>query len=116
MAKAAKSLKRVSFELVGNAPFIVFEDADLEAAVDGAIAIKYLRVGGQSCICANRIYVQETIAEKFIAGFVDKAKKLKIVSGFEPGVHLGPLINETARNKGLEDYLEVKSVVVNLPQ
>ena len=99
MAKAAKSLKRVSFELGGNAPFIVFEDADLEAAVDGAIAIKYMRVGGQSCICANRIYVQETIAEQFIAAFVAKAKKLKIGSGVDSGVHLGPLINETARQK-----------------
>ena len=99
MQQAAQSLKRVSFELGGNAPFIVFEDADLEAAVDGAIAIKYLRVGGQSCICANRIYVQETIAQEFIAAFVNQAKKLKIGSGFEPGVHLGPLINETARKK-----------------
>ncbi len=99
MAKAAKSLKRVSFELGGNAPLIVFEDADLEAAVEGAIAIKYLRVGGQSCICANRIYVQDTIAEQFINAFVDKAKKLRIGSGFDPGVHLGPLINETARQK-----------------
>ena len=99
MAQAAKSLKRVSFELGGNAPFIVFEDADLEAAVEGAIAIKYLRVGGQSCICANRIYVQETIAEEFIAAFIAKAKELKIGSGFAPGVQLGPLINETARQK-----------------
>lgn len=99
MQKAAKSLKRVSFELGGNAPFMVFEDADLEAAVDGAIAIKYLRVGGQSCICANRIYVQDSIAEQFIATFIDKAQKLKIGSGFEPGVHLGPLINEAARTK-----------------
>ena len=99
MQKAAKSLKRVSFELGGNAPFMVFEDADLQAAVDSAIAIKYLRVGGQSCICANRIYVQDSIAEQFIAMFIDKAKKLKIGSGFEPGVHLGPLINEAARKK-----------------
>ena len=99
MEKAAKSLKRVSFELGGNAPFIVFEDADLEAAVDGAIAIKYLRVGGQSCICANRIYVQESIAKQFIAAFIAKAKQLKIGSGFEAGVHLGPLIDETARQK-----------------
>ena len=99
MEKSAKSLKRVSFELGGNAPFIVFEDADLEAAVDGAIAIKYLRVGGQSCICANRIYVQDSIAEEFIAAFIAKAKKLKIGSGFEAGVHLGPLIDETAREK-----------------
>ena len=99
MEKAAKSLKRISFELGGNAPFIVFEDADLEAAVDGAIAIKYLRVAGQSCICANRIYVQESIADKFTAAFIDKAQKLKIGSGFEAGVDLGPLIDETARNK-----------------
>ena len=99
MAKAAKSLKRVSFELGGNAPFIVFEDADLEAAVDDAISIKYLRVGGQSCICANRIYVQEAIADKFIAAFITKVKKLKVGSGFETGVNLGPLINETARKK-----------------
>ncbi len=99
MERAAKSLKRISFELGGNAPFIVFEDADVEAAADDAIAIKYLRVGGQSCICANRIYVQQSIAKQFIAAFVEKAKKLKIGSGFEPGVHLGPLINETARKK-----------------
>ncbi|ELS03820.1 NAD-dependent aldehyde dehydrogenase [Xenococcus sp. PCC 7305] len=99
MAKAAKSLKRVSFELGGNAPFIVFDDADLEAAVDDAIAIKYLRVGGQSCICANRIYVQQTIAQKFVTAFVAKTKKLKIGSGFKAGVHCGPLINETARKK-----------------
>ena len=99
MEKAAKSLKRISFELGGNAPFIVFEDADLEAAVEGAIAIKYLRVGGQSCICANRIYVQESIAEQFIAAFIEKAKQLKIGSGFDSGVHLGPLIDETAKQK-----------------
>lgn len=99
MGQAAKSLKRVSFELGGNAPFIVFEDADLEAAVDGAIAIKYLRVGGQSCICANRIYVQDTIAKEFIETFVAKAQTLKVGSGFEAGVNLGPLINEAARTK-----------------
>lgn len=99
MAKAANSLKRVSFELGGNAPFIVFDDADLEAAVEGAIAIKYLRVGGQSCICANRIYVQESIAQEFIAAFIAKAKKLKVGSGFEQGVDLGPLINQAASNK-----------------
>ena len=99
MKQAAQSLKRVSFELGGNAPFIVFEDADLDAAVDGAIAIKYLRVGGQSCICANRIYLQDTIAQDFIEAFVAKAQTLKVGSGFETGVNLGPLINEAARTK-----------------
>ncbi len=99
MEQAAKSIKRISFELGGNAPFIVFDDAELEAAVDGAIAIKYLRVGGQSCICANRLYVQESIAERFIVAFVDKVKTLKSGPGFESGMQVGPLINEQARQK-----------------
>ncbi|MGK7905692.1 MAG: NAD-dependent succinate-semialdehyde dehydrogenase [Synechococcus sp.] len=99
MELAAKSIKRVSFELGGNAPFIVFEDADLDAAVAGAIAIKFLRVGGQSCICANRIYVQESIAERFITAFIEKAKDLKLGPGFGPGIQVGPLINERARQK-----------------
>ena len=63
MERAARQLKRLSFELGGNAPFIVFDDADLDAAVEGAVAIKFLRVGGQSCICANRIFVQRGIAD-----------------------------------------------------
>ncbi|HEV8661523.1 MAG TPA: NAD-dependent succinate-semialdehyde dehydrogenase [Candidatus Methylomirabilis sp.] len=99
MEKAAKQIKRISFELGGNAPFIVFADADLGAAVEGAVAIKYLRVGGQSCICANRIYVQETIADRFIPAFVEKVKALKVGPGFEPGMQVGPLINEEARKR-----------------
>ncbi|MDJ0713589.1 MAG: NAD-dependent succinate-semialdehyde dehydrogenase [Prochloraceae cyanobacterium] len=99
MQQAAKSIKRVSFELGGNAPFIVFDDANLEVAAEEAVAIKYLRVGGQSCICANRIYVQENIAEQFIAAFIEKAKTLKLGVGFESGVQIGPMINEAARQK-----------------
>ncbi|MBI4391860.1 MAG: NAD-dependent succinate-semialdehyde dehydrogenase [candidate division NC10 bacterium] len=99
MEKAAKQIKRISFELGGNAPFIVFEDADLSAAVEGAVAIKYLRVGGQSCICANRLYVQESIAGRFIPAFVEKVKALKVGPGFEPGMQVGPLINEETRKK-----------------
>ena len=99
MEQAAKSIKRLSFELGGNAPFIVFDDANLEAAVEGAIAIKYLRVGGQSCICANRIYVQENIAEQFIAAFIEKAKTLKLGPGFETDVQIGSMINQAARQK-----------------
>ncbi|MFQ5897958.1 MAG: NAD-dependent succinate-semialdehyde dehydrogenase [Candidatus Methylomirabilia bacterium] len=99
MERAAKQLKRLSFELGGNAPFIIFEDADLDAAVEGAVAIKFLRVGGQSCICANRILVQESIADRFIPAFVDRVKALRVGPGFEPGAQVGPLINEETRKK-----------------
>ncbi len=99
METAARSIKRLSFELGGNAPFIIFDDADLKAAVEGSVAMKFLRVGGQSCICANRIYVQRGIAERFLPAFVEAVKKLKVASGFEPGAQIGPLINEDTRAK-----------------
>ncbi len=99
MENAAKQIKRLSFELGGNAPFIVFEDADLPAAVEGAVAMKYLRVGGQSCICANRIYVQRSVADRFVPAFIDAVKRLKVAPGFEPGAQIGPLINEETRAK-----------------
>src|SRR3989442_941339 len=99
METAARQIKRLSFELGGNAPFIIFDDADLEPAVDGAVAMKFLRVGGQSCICANRIYVQRGIAERFIPAFIDAVKRLKVAPGFEPGAQVGPLINEETRAK-----------------
>src|SRR5213078_2086062 len=78
MAGASQQLKRVSFELGGNAPFIVFDDADLAPAADGAVGIKFLRVAGQSCICANRLYVQESIAAKFIPMFIERVNALKV--------------------------------------
>ena len=93
MAGASQHLKRVSFELGGNAPFIVFDDADLPAAADGAVAIKFLRVAGQSCICANRVYVQESVAERFLPMFVERTKALKVAPGFDSGAQIGPLIN-----------------------
>jgi len=93
MAGASQQLKRVSFELGGNAPFIVFEDADLAAAADGAVAIKFLRVAGQSCICANRVYVQQSIADRFIPMFVERVKALRVAPGFDAGAQIGPLIN-----------------------
>lgn len=99
MGGAATHLKRVSFELGGNAPFIVFEDANLEKAVEAAIGIKFLRVGGQSCICANRIFVQDKIAEQFTAAFVERAKQLVVGDGFESGVQIGPLIGQNALDK-----------------
>jgi succinate-semialdehyde dehydrogenase/glutarate-semialdehyde dehydrogenase len=99
MQAAARSLKRVSFELGGNAPFAVFDDADLDAAVEGAVAIKFLRVGGQSCICANRIFVQETVADRFVPRFVEAVRALRVGPGFEPGVVVGPLIYEETRKQ-----------------
>src|SRR5207245_6192610 len=96
MKQAADQIKRISFELGGNAPFIVFDDADFDKALEGAIAMKFLRVGGQSCICANRIFVQETIAERFIPAFVERTKARKVGTGCEPGMQVGPLINEEA--------------------
>jgi succinate-semialdehyde dehydrogenase/glutarate-semialdehyde dehydrogenase len=105
MEQAAKHIKRISFELGGNAPFIVFDDADFDKALEGAVAMKFLRVGGQSCICANRIYVQETIADRFIPAFVEKTNALKVGPGFEPGMQVGPLINEEAR-KSMQHFVE----------
>ncbi len=99
MEAAARQIKRLSFELGGNAPFIVFEDCDRTAAVEGAVAMKFLRVGGQSCICANRIYVQRGVADRFIPAFIDAVKRLKVAPGFEPGAQVGPLINEDTRAK-----------------
>ena len=99
MAQAAAQLKRVAFELGGNAPFIVFDDADLDRAVHNAVAIKYLRVGGQSCICANRIYVHRPIAEAFLARFTEAVRAIKVGSGFDPGVQVGPLINAETLEK-----------------
>src|SRR5437773_12094618 len=93
MAGASQQLKRVSFELGGNAPFIVFDDADLAPAADGAAGIKFLRVAGQSCIGANRLYVQESIAAKLIPMFIDRVNALKVAPGFEAGPQVGPLIN-----------------------
>jgi len=105
MRGAAEQLKRVSFELGGNAPFIVFDDADFDAAVEAAVAIKYLRVAGQSCICANRIYVQQSIADRFTKAFVEKVKAIKVGSALEPGALVGPLINQETLDKvsGLVD-------------
>ncbi len=99
MKRAASQLKRVSFELGGNAPFIIFEDADFDKAVEGAVAMKFLRVAGQSCICANRIFVQEGIAERFVQAFAARTEALKVGPGFEPGMQVGPLINEDARRR-----------------
>lgn len=98
MAQCAPTLKKLSLELGGNAPFIVFDDADLEAAAEGLIASKF-RNAGQTCVCANRIYVQESIKERFLDIFVKKVEALKVGDGMKEGVDIGPLINKAGLEK-----------------
>ena len=95
MAQSAETIKKLSLELGGNAPFIVFDDADLDTAVAGALAAKY-RNNGQTCVCANRIYVQSGIYEDFARRLSEEVARLTLGDGFEPGVTLGPMINEAA--------------------
>ncbi|WP_298633691.1 NAD-dependent succinate-semialdehyde dehydrogenase [uncultured Umboniibacter sp.] len=95
MAQCAQTVKRTSMELGGNAPFIVFDDADLDAAVAGAMMSKY-RNAGQTCVCANRLLVHESVAEAFTAKLVAAVAKLKMGDGFGDGVTLGPLVDEKA--------------------
>jgi succinate-semialdehyde dehydrogenase/glutarate-semialdehyde dehydrogenase len=98
MAQSAPTVKKLSLELGGNAPFIVFDDADLDSAVEGAIASKY-RNAGQTCVCANRIYVQEGVYDAFVQKFAAKVQALKVGNGFEEGVVQGPLIEDAAVEK-----------------
>ncbi|MEZ2346675.1 NAD-dependent succinate-semialdehyde dehydrogenase [Terriglobus sp. RCC_193] len=98
MAQCAPSIKKLSLELGGNAPFLVFEDADLDAAVEGAMQSKY-RNSGQTCVCANRLYVQESIYKQFAEKLCDAVRKLKVGVGTEADVMQGPLINESAVRK-----------------
>ena len=98
MRQCADTVKKMSLELGGNAPFIVFDDADLDAAVAGVMASKY-RNAGQTCVCANRIYVQDGVYDAFAAKMADAVSALKVGDGFEDGVSQGPLINEAAIEK-----------------
>jgi succinate-semialdehyde dehydrogenase / glutarate-semialdehyde dehydrogenase len=98
MAQSAPTIKKLSLELGGNAPFIVFDDADIDSAVEGAIASKY-RNAGQTCVCANRLYVQEGVYDEFVQRFAAKVKGLKVGNGFEEGVVQGPLIEDAAVEK-----------------
>jgi len=103
MKQAADQVMRTSMELGGNAPFIVFNDADLDAAVEGAMISKY-RNNGQTCVCANRIYVQSGVYDAFAAKLVDAVKALHVGDGFEDGVDAGPLINQAAVEK-VQDHI-----------
>ncbi len=98
LRQSATTVKKLSLELGGNAPFIVFDDADLDAAVEGAIASKY-RNAGQTCVCANRIYIQDSVYDAFAKKFVEKVSKMKVGAGIESGVVIGPLIDNSAVEK-----------------
>ncbi|WP_250514629.1 NAD-dependent succinate-semialdehyde dehydrogenase [Caballeronia sp. INDeC2] len=103
-AQSASTVKKVSLELGGNAPFIVFDDADIDAAVEGALASKY-RNSGQTCVCTNRFYVHERVYDAFAAKLADAVGKLKVGRGTHSGVALGPLINQAAVLK-VESHIE----------
>jgi succinate-semialdehyde dehydrogenase/glutarate-semialdehyde dehydrogenase len=104
---AAKTCTRLSLELGGNAPLLVFADADLDKAVDGAIITKF-RNTGQSCIASNRIYVERSIHDAFVEKFVARTKSLKVGYGLEEGVEIGPLIDEAGRDAALQFVEDAK--------
>ncbi|MDF3935911.1 NADP-dependent succinate-semialdehyde dehydrogenase [Pseudomonas citronellolis] len=103
MAECAKDIKKVSLELGGNAPFIVFDDADLDAAVDGALVSKY-RNNGQTCVCANRLYIQDGVYDAFVEKLKAAVARLSIGNGLENGVTTGPLIDAKAVAK-VEEHI-----------
>ncbi|WFB56632.1 NAD-dependent succinate-semialdehyde dehydrogenase [Paenibacillus sp. BR1-192] len=107
MAGASANVKKISLELGGHAPFIVTDQADLDHAAAGLISSKF-RNGGQTCVCANRVYVQAGIAEKFAAKFTELVKQLKVGSGMEEGVDIGPLINREAVDKVVRQIKDAK--------
>lgn len=99
--EAANQMKRVSMELGGHSPFIVFEDADIDKAVDGAMQSKF-RNAGQTCVCANRVYVQKSVQKEFEQKLIKKVKELKVGNGLETGTKIGPLIDDAAVKKQIE--------------
>src|SRR5690606_4588655 len=103
LKQCAGTVKRTSMELGGSAPFIVFDDADLDAAADGALASKY-RHAGQACVCPNRILVQSGVYDAFAEKLAERVRKMKIGNGMEPGVNIGPLIDEATVAKA-EDHI-----------
>lgn len=104
MRQCSDQIKRISFELGGNAPFIVFDDADIDAAVDGAIQAKF-RNAGQTCVSANRLYVQASVYAEFAEKFTDRVRKQRVGDGFDPDVAVGPLIDAQALAK-IESHVE----------
>ena len=98
MEQSAGTMKRLSLELGGNAPFIIFNDADLDLAIEGVMASKF-RNGGQKCVCANRIYVQAGVYDAFAEKLAAVVGNMKLGDGFDEGVEIGPMINERMRQQ-----------------
>jgi succinate-semialdehyde dehydrogenase/glutarate-semialdehyde dehydrogenase len=107
--QAGDSVKKLSLELGGHAPVLVFDDADLDQAVNGTLIAKF-RNTGQSCIAANRMYVQRSISDKFIPALVEGTSQLKVGNGLDEGVEIGPLINKEALDRALEHIEKAKSL------
>ncbi len=107
-AQCAATMKRLSLELGGNAPFLVFDDADLDRAVEGALAAKY-RNSGQTCVCANRFYVQAGVYDEFARRFTERVRGLKVGNGLDPDVRQGPLINQAAVDKALAHVADARA-------
>jgi len=103
MRQSADSIKKISLELGGNAPFLVFEDADIDAAVEGAMISKF-RNGGQTCVCTNRFYVQDAVYDEFVGKLADRVAALKVGDGLADGTQIGPLIDDAAVAK-VEEHL-----------
>lgn len=103
MGQCAQGIKKMSLELGGNAPFIVFDDANIDAAVEGAMIAKY-RNAGQTCVCANRIFVHQAVHDEFVEKFVKAVSVLKVGDGMKDGVNIGPLVSNAAKGK-VEDHL-----------
>ncbi len=114
LEKSANQVKKVSLELGGNAPFIVFEDADIDAAVDGCMASKF-RNAGQTCICTNRIFVHESIHDDFVTKLSIKINTLKLGDGLEEGTQVGPMINEAAIVKDEAILADAKAKGASIP-
>jgi succinate-semialdehyde dehydrogenase/glutarate-semialdehyde dehydrogenase len=107
-AQCAPTVKKLSFELGGNAPFIVFDDADLDSAVDGAMVSKY-RNAGQTCVCANRLYVQDGVYDTFVEKLIARARTINVGNGFETSVTQGPMIDEQAIAKLERHVVDAKA-------
>ncbi|MFV0575227.1 MAG: NAD-dependent succinate-semialdehyde dehydrogenase [Vibrio sp.] len=105
--QCASTIKRTSMELGGNAPFVVFDDADIDSAVQGAMASKF-RNAGQTCVCANRFYVQDAVYDEFVAKLVEAVDKLKVGSGLDESTDIGPLISMEAKQRVMDLIEEAK--------
>ncbi|MDF5479430.1 aldehyde dehydrogenase family protein, partial [Vibrio parahaemolyticus] len=118
MKQASDSVKAVSMELGGNAPFIVFEDADLDEAAEGLVASKF-RNAGQTCVCTNRLYVHKNVKQAFIDKVLSKLSKLKLGNGLEKGVTLGPVITMASKHRleaVIDQAVQEGASIANSPQ